>query len=143
MQNFTPLTSLGGGIIIGLGAILLFWTNRKLAGVSGILGGLLSPTRGDILWRIMFFLGLIVGGFTQLILGTDAIAFELERSNSILILAGLLVGFGTRLGRGCTSGHGICGLGRLAPRSLLAVSTFLATGMLSATLVGTWLYGTV
>jgi len=135
MHNFTPLSALFGGILIGLSASAMLLLDGKIAGISGILGGVLKPVKGDTLWRICFLAGLFAGGLLLRILLPGAFAFGLIRPFPILIIAGLLVGFGTRLGSGCTSGHGVCGVSRLSPRSLIATGTFIVTGAFAVYLV--------
>jgi len=135
MHNFTPLSALFGGILIGLSASAMLLLDGKIAGISGILGGVLKPVKGDTLWRICFLAGLFAGGLLLRILLPGAFAFGLIRPFPILIIAGLLVGFGTRLGSGCTSGHGVCGVSRLSPRSLVATGTFIVTGAFAVYLV--------
>ena len=135
MQNFSPAESLVGGIVIGIAALVLLRFYRRIAGISGIFGGLIPFNTGETLWRMVFLAGLITGGVVLSFLHSDAVTFELTYSNPALILAGLLVGIGSRMGNGCTSGHGICGLGRVAPRSMVAVLTFMVTGILTAVLV--------
>lgn len=130
MHNFTPLASLFGGMLIGLGASAMLLLNGRIAGISGILAGVLKPVRGDTLWRGCFLGGLFVGGLLIRFLMPRAFDFGIIRPFPILILAGLLVGFGTRLGSGCTSGHGVCGISRLSARSLAATMTFIASGAL-------------
>lgn len=129
MEHFTPLASLLGGALIGLSASLLLLLQGRVAGISGILGGLLSPTPGDTGWRAMFLLGLCGTGAVAAWLWPQALLPGISRSTPTLIAAGLLVGYGTRLGSGCTSGHGVCGLSRGSPRSLIATLTFMATGI--------------
>ena len=120
-----------GGSLIGLAAVLLLAINGRIAGVSGILGGLLVPTaKGDRAWRAAFLFGLIAGAALYGAL-RGSLPLRLEVHGPVLVLAGLLVGIGTRLGSGCTSGHGICGLARRSPRSLLATLSFMATAMLT------------
>lgn len=121
--------ALGGGVLIGLSATGLLWLNGRVAGVSGILGGVLFPTRGDVSWRLAFLGGLVVaaGLYTAFVPGAPLPRTEFPRMG--LVIAGLLVGFGTRMGNGCTSGHGVCGLGRLSTRSLAAVATFMASAV--------------
>jgi uncharacterized membrane protein YedE/YeeE len=131
MENFTPLPSLAGGILIGLSAALLLLFNGKIAGISGITGSLWMPKAGDIGWRLAFVTGLLVGGVAIYAAWPSLFAHEVERSVMAVGAAGLLVGFGTRLGNGCTSGHGICGLGRLSVRSVVSVGTFMMTGALA------------
>ena len=135
MQNFSPVESLVGGIVIGIAALVLLRFYKRIAGISGIFGGLFPFTTGETLWRLVFLAGLMTGGVVLSFLYSDAVDFKLTYSNPALILAGLLVGVGSRMGNGCTSGHGICGLGRLAPRSMAAVLTFMVTGILTAVVV--------
>ena len=136
MQNFTPLMSLAGGIIIGCAALVLLVSIQRIAGISGIIGGLFPVIRQDLTWRLFFVAGLLLGGFVLATVYPNSLAINLTYSTPALVVAGLLVGFGSRLGNGCTSGHGICGLGRLSPRSMIAVVTFMATGIISAVMVG-------
>lgn len=131
MEQFTPLPSLLGGMLIGLSASILLLCNGKIAGISGILGGIVHPIKQDTLWRVVFVAGLLSGGFLFHLFAPEAFTFGLERSTGALILAGVLVGFGTRLGNGCTSGHGVCGISRLSVRSIVATVTFMATGILT------------
>jgi len=126
--HFTPWTSLGGGMLIGLAAAMLVLLSGRIAGVSGIVGGLLVPRSGDIGWRLAF-----VGG---LLLAPAAMAFypvspRIDAGFGTLALAGLLVGVGTSYGSGCTSGHGVCGLSRLSPRSLVATLQFMLAGFIT------------
>jgi hypothetical protein len=130
MHNFTPVASLLGGMLIGIGASAMLLLNGRIAGISGILAGVLKPIRGDTLWRGCFLGGLVVGGLLLRLLMPRAFDFGIIRPFPMLIVAGLLVGFGTRLGSGCTSGHGVCGISRLSPRSLVATITFIASGAL-------------
>ncbi len=131
MTSFTPLSGLLGGMLIGLSAALLLWGNGRVAGISGILGGI---RRGDALWRVAFLLAMGAGGMAALGLLDKPVPAP-EASPFLLISAGLLVGFGTRLGNGCTSGHGVCGLARFSVRSLVAVMVFMATAMLTVFVV--------
>ena len=129
MHDFTPIPALIGGLLIGLASAWLLWANGRVAGVSGILFGALSPiTAAEGRWRIAFIAGLVAAG---LVYGaaTGAIPARSGFPVGWLVLAGLLVGFGTRMGGGCTSGHGVCGLGRLSLRSLVAVLVFMGAGM--------------
>lgn len=139
MHDFTPWQALAGGALIGLAASILLLGSGRVAGISGILGGLLTPTRGDVLWRALFVLGLLSAGAAAAVWTPDAIGGT-PRSWPTLVIAGLLVGVGTRLGNGCTSGHGVCGISRLSPRSLMATVTFILAGMISVRLVA-WLGG--
>ncbi|MSO64833.1 MAG: YeeE/YedE family protein [Alphaproteobacteria bacterium] len=131
MQHFTPLSSLLGGALIGLAASLLLLLNGRVAGVSGILAGLLPPSRGDAAWRGFFLAGLIIGALLyRVALGfDDSIAFDVPWP--WLVVAGLLTGLGTRIGGGCTSGHGVCGISRLSLRSLAATAIFVGVGMVT------------
>jgi len=123
--------ALAGGVLIGLAATLLLWLNGRVAGVSGILNGVIFPQRADIAWRAAFLVGLIVAGGLYMALVPGAALPRTDYSRAGLIVAGVLVGFGTRMGNGCTSGHGVCGLGRLSLRSLVAVLTFMATAIVT------------
>lgn len=125
--NFTPWTSLAGGLIIGTAAAAFVLFNGRIAGISGILGGLLRPTRGDIGWRLAFLLGLI-GAPLAYAMFAELPAATIAANDMTLITAGLLVGLGTRYGAGCTSGHGVCGLSRQSPRSLVATAAFMLAG---------------
>lgn len=129
-HNFTPWTSLAGGVLIGVAAALFILLNGRILGISGILGGLLPPKPGDTLWRVTFLLGIFLSPlmFNLLAPAEYIKAPRIDADYSLLILAGLLVGVGTRYGSGCTSGHGVCGLSRLSPRSLAATATFMAAG---------------
>jgi len=122
-------SALGGGILIGLAATLLLWTSGRIAGISGIVDGVLRPRAGDTQWRVAFLAGLVIAAGACILLFPGAPQPRTDFPRAALVVAGLLVGFGTRLGNGCTSGHGVCGLGRLSPRSLAAVLTFIATAM--------------
>lgn len=135
MEGFTPWAALAGGTLIGLASLLLLLVNGRIAGISGILGGSLEPKRGDLLWRVLFFFGLFTGGLVTLWWLPASLAIRVDVSTPAVILAGLLVGLGTRIGNGCTSGHGVSGVGRLAPRSIVASATFVAAGMLTVYVV--------
>lgn len=129
-QAFTPWAALAGGLLIGLAAALFVLLNGRIAGISGILGGLLQPVRGDVGWRLAFVGGLLVAPWLYALLVTPALA-TVDAGWGQVLLAGLLVGVGTRLGSGCTSGHGVCGLSRLSLRSLVATLCFMGTGFLT------------
>jgi uncharacterized membrane protein YedE/YeeE len=131
----TILLPLAGGVLIGLAAGAFLLLSGRIAGISGVLGGLLAPVRGSIAWRVAFLIGLFGGGFLLLGMYPSAFPEAIHTPYSKLIAAGLLVGFGTRLGSGCTSGHGVCGLGRFSPRSLIATGTFVFTGVVTVLLV--------
>lgn len=126
-NHFTPWASLSGGILIGIAAAMLVLLNGRIAGISGILGGVLVPKRSDIAWRVAFVAGLLAAPWAYLLFAPAA-APRIEADFGTLIVAGLLVGLGTRYGSGCTSGHGVCGLSRLSPRSLVATGAFMAAG---------------
>jgi uncharacterized membrane protein YedE/YeeE len=143
MEHFTPLPSLIGGVIIGISAAIMLLYVGRIAGVSGIFGGFLHAKHGDTLWRGMFVAGLLAGGAALLVFFPQALRFAVDRSMGAIIVAGLLVGVGSRLGGGCTSGHGICGVGRLAPRSLVAVGVFMCTGAAAAVIVNQLLGGRI
>ena len=126
--HFTPGMSLLGGLLIGTASALFILANGRIAGISGILGGLLRPTSGDVMWRLAFLLGLIVAPAVLAAFVAPVIP-TIDAGPTTLIIAGLLVGIGTRYCGGCTSGHGICGLSRLSPRSLIATLAFMGSGM--------------
>ncbi|WP_150305539.1 YeeE/YedE family protein [Pseudomonas saliphila] len=128
--NFTPWASLAGGMLIGLAAAMFILLNGRIAGISGIVGGLLRPAKGDVFWRVAFVAGLVLAPLLYQSAFTLP-AVEVNAGVGMLIVAGLLVGVGTRYGSGCTSGHGVCGLGRRSPRSLVATVAFMASGFLT------------
>ena len=132
MTEFTPWSSLGGGALIGLSAVLLLWLNGKVAGISGILSGSVTAS-DDRSWQIIFLIGLLTGAALLVFLVPDLPANAIRRGYplGLVVAAGLLVGFGSRLGSGCTSGHGICGIARLSPRSIVAVAIFAASGAIT------------
>jgi uncharacterized protein len=129
MTNFTPVAALVGGALIGLATALLMLLTGRIAGISGILGGCLSPGASDRLWRLAFIVGLIAAPAAGALLGFPLEAPKMPTSWTVIIIAGLLVGFGTRLGGGCTSGHGVCGIARLSLRSIAATIIFMATAI--------------
>ncbi len=126
--HFTPWTSFAGGILIGVAAAMLVLLNGRIAGISGIVGGLLTPRRADIGWRLAFVAGLFAAPLLMLLFG-QAVAPRIDAGFGMLVAAGLLVGIGTSYGSGCTSGHGVCGLSRLSPRSLAATAAFMLAGI--------------
>ena len=132
--NFTPWTSLAGGMLIGLAAAMFLLFNGRIAGISGILGGLLQWPTGDLAWRIAFLLGL-VGAPLVYGLFAPLPTVQVDAGAITLVAAGLLVGIGTRYGSGCTSGHGVCGLSRRTPRSLVANGAFMVAGFLTVFIV--------
>jgi uncharacterized membrane protein YedE/YeeE len=131
MDAFTPVSALLGGLLIGASAALLLLVNGRIAGISGIVGGLLSPRRGDLNWRVAFVAGLVLAPVLYARFGGVLPAITIDAPAPILILAGLLIGFGARLGSGCTSGHGVCGVSRGSPRSLAATGLFVAAAVVT------------
>jgi uncharacterized membrane protein YedE/YeeE len=129
MEQFTPASALAGGLLIGTSAALLLVLNGRIAGISGILGGLLEPACNETGWRMAFLIGTFAAPLIYLAFGGALPPVALDASVPVLIVAGLLVGFGTRLGAGCTSGHGVCGVGRLSPRSIVATLVFTVTAI--------------
>ncbi len=130
MEHFTPVASLLGGLFIGLAASLLWVMNGRIAGISGIIGNLASAPARDIGWRVAFLLGLILAPMVYAAAVVPP-GIRIDASIPEIIAGGLLVGFGTRLGGGCTSGHGVCGIARLSPRSIVATIVFMASGMIT------------
>lgn len=124
---FSPATGITGGVLIGIAVAMFVLLNGRVAGISGIVGGLLNPQRGDIGWRAAFIVGLLVAPLFYLAFSALP-SVRIDASWGAIVLAGLLVGVGTRLGSGCTSGHGVCGVSRLSPRSLAATAAFMVTG---------------
>lgn len=131
---FDPFAALLGGALIGLSAVILMAGLGRIAGISGIIGGLFSRSRSDLGWRLLFLVGIAAGALVTA-KALDGFAPATSANLPELVIAGLLVGYGTRLGSGCTSGHGICGLARLSPRSLAAVAVFMAAGILTASVM--------
>ena len=131
---FTPWAATVGGVVIGLAVAMLVLVNGRIAGISGIVGGMLHPARGDFAWRLAFLAGLLLAPLAYAGVASFPAA-TIEAGYPVLIAAGLLVGIGTRLGGGCTSGHGVCGLSRLSPRSLVATLSFMAAGFVTVFLV--------
>ena len=127
---FTPWPALAGGLLIGIAAAMFVLLNGRIAGVSGVLGGLVSPAKGDVAWRMSFVLGLLIAPTVYAFFSAGT-PLRIDAGEGALVLAGLLVGAGTRYGSGCTSGHGICGLSRLSPRSLVATLAFMGTGFVT------------
>jgi uncharacterized membrane protein YedE/YeeE len=127
MENFTPVSSLAGGLLIGVVACLMLLLLGRITGIAGIIGGALKPTFGDLQWRLMFIIGMMMGPLIYSIASGRAVAIQSSASEKLLLFSGLLVGFGTRLGSGCTSGHGVCGLGRRSVRSLVSTLIFMLT----------------
>ena len=135
MAEFNWMTALGGGILIGLSSVILLAFSGRIMGVSGMVNNLVTPMAGGTTWRLYLLGGMMLGGalYEYVLASSPTPAFAF--APIAMIVGGLLVGFGTRMGSGCTSGHGVCGLGRLSPRSLAAVVTFLTTGILTVYIV--------
>jgi uncharacterized protein len=131
MDNFTPESAIVGGALIGTSAALFLVLNGRIAGISGILGGLLHPARSEIGWRLAFLAGMFLAPLVYVAFGQDLPPVLVGAPLSLLIVAGLIVGFGSRLGAGCTSGHGVCGIGRGSTRSLAATVVFMTTAILT------------
>lgn len=123
------INALLGGVLIGTSVSLMLFWNGRVTGISGIINGTLSPVKGDTLWRVLFIAGLLLGGLVMGQLNPNTFANTLTSDVWTTIAAGLLVGFGTIMGSGCTSGHGVCGISRMSPRSLVATAVFMASGI--------------
>lgn len=136
MAEFNWLTALAGGILIGVSSVLLLAFSGRIMGVSGMVNNLVTPSPGQSTWRLYLLGGMLVGAALYEYGLASAPTPEFKFSPVAMIIGGLLVGFGTRMGSGCTSGHGVCGLGRLSPRSLAAVITFVTTGILTVYVIG-------
>ncbi|MBX3659157.1 MAG: YeeE/YedE family protein [Ramlibacter sp.] len=126
-NHFTPWASLAGGLLLGLASAAFILLNGRVLGISGILGGLIKPAAGDALWRLAFVAGLLAAPAVWSLVAAPVVP-RIDASAAVLVIAGLLVGWGTRYGSGCTSGHGVCGLSRLSPRSLVATLAFMGAG---------------
>jgi uncharacterized membrane protein YedE/YeeE len=131
----TPALALLGGLLIGLAAALLLLWNGRIAGISGILGGALGRPRGDLAWRLAFLVGLPAGAFLYSLIAQGRVPIQIDASLGTLVIAGILVGVGTRLGNGCTSGHGVCGVARGSRRSIAATATFMGIAALTVFIV--------
>jgi uncharacterized membrane protein YedE/YeeE len=128
------IMALAGGALIGISVSLMLLWNGRVTGISGIVNGVLTPVKNDTLWRWFFIVGLILGGFVTKQFKSDVFSGSLNTDDWTIVVAGLLVGFGTVLGSGCTSGHGVCGISRFSPRSLVATLVFIAAGVIAVTL---------
>jgi len=128
MENFTPISALIGGALIGLAAALLLLLNGRIAGISGIVGDILRSSGNDRGWRVAFVAGLVAGPLVYQLIAGHLVPVTIDANLALLVIGGLLVGFGTNLGSGCTSGHGVCGIARLSPRSIAATMIFMAAG---------------
>jgi uncharacterized protein len=131
VEDFTPVSGLVGGLLIGLAVTLLLLLNGRLAGISGIVGGLINPKGGDSAWRVAFVAGLPLGALAFALASGGPLAVNVLASPQAILVGGLLVGFGTRLGSGCTSGHGLCGLALFSRRSVVATAVFFGVAMLT------------
>ena len=131
LTDFTPISATIGGLLIGVSAALLLILNGRIAGISGIVGGLLQPQQKDFRWRVAFVAGLFVAPFAYMAAGGPRPDIEITSTPALLLVGGILVGFGARLGAGCTSGHGVCGIGRGSPRSLTATAIFMTVAIVT------------
>ncbi len=131
MENFTPISGLTGGLLIGLATTLLLLLNGRIAGISGIVGGLLTRKGSEVAWRAVFVAGLLLGAFVYMMATGGVFSVSIEASLPVMVVAGLLVGFGTRLGSGCTSGHGVSGIARLSKRSIVATLVFMSVAIIT------------
>ncbi len=136
VEDFTPVSGLIGGLLIGLATALMMLFNGRIAGISGIVGGLLARRGSEVGWRAVFVVGLLLGAFIYMLATGGALPVRVEASLPVMVVAGLLVGFGTRLGSGCTSGHGISGIARLSKRSVVATLVFMGAGIVTVFLTG-------
>ena len=135
MTPFTPISALVGGALIGISVVLLMYFLGRIAGISGILGSILKPSITGSWWRLFFIVGLILSPIVWWSISAKQPTITIETPWSALVVGGLLVGFGTRYGHGCTSGHGVCGIARLSPRSIVATLTFMACGIATVTII--------
>lgn len=131
MEKFTPISGLIGGLLIGLATAMLLLLNGRMGGISGIVGGLLATRTSEVVWRAVFVAGLLLGAFVYMLATGATIPVTMQASLPVLVVAGLLVGFGTRLGSGCTSGHGLCGIARFSKRSIVATAVFFGVAILT------------
>lgn len=131
MEDFTPVSGLFGGLLIGLAVVLLMLLNGRVAGISSIVGGLVNPKGGDTGWRVAFVAGLLLGALAYVLMGSGHSTVDVLASPPAILVGGLLVGFGTRMGSGCTSGHGLCGIVLFSRRSMAATAIFFGVAMLT------------
>ncbi len=136
VENFTPVSGLIGGLLIGLATVLMMLLNGRIAGISGIVGGLLARNGSEVGWRAVFVVGLLLGAFVYMLATGGALPVRVEASLPVMVVAGLLVGFGTRLGSGCTSGHGVSGIARFSKRSIVATLVFMGVAIITVFLTG-------
>ena len=142
MTEFTPIASLAGGILIGIGAVILMAFNGRIAGMTAMIGGILQPQHPDSGWRLAFLAGAIGAPLIATLLGAE-FSFAAPTSGAALALGGVIVGLGVSYGSGCTSGHGVCGMARLSPRSIVATATFMATTFATVTVIRHGLGGAI
>jgi uncharacterized membrane protein YedE/YeeE len=135
VENFTPVSALTGGALIGISATLLLLFNGRMAGISGIMNGVLNSSGSEMSWRLAFLAGLAIGAVLFSLIVPDFIAMRQNYPLGLLAAGGFLVGFGTRMSNGCTSGHGICGIANLSPRSILATLTFMVGGIVTVFII--------
>ncbi len=135
VENFTPLSAAIGGALIGLSAVMLMALNGRVAGISGIFAGMAFADGTDRIWRILFVVGLVAGPVVYGLFLADPIPFAIQDNVGLLVAGGLLVGIGTRLGGGCTSGHGVCGIARFSPRSIAATMAFMVAGIATVAVI--------
>lgn len=138
MGDFTPYSGFFGGVLIGVAAVMLLLANGRIAGISGIVGGLVAPPFSDAAWRLMFVVGLWIGAVVFMLVKGGPISVAIQASLPVMAVAGFLVGLGTRMGGGCTSGHGVCGIARGSKRSIVATLVFIATAMVTVFVVRHW-----
>jgi uncharacterized protein len=136
VDDFTPVSGLIGGLLIGLAVALMMLLNGRIAGVSGIVGGLVNPKAGDTGWRVAFVTGLLLGALAYFLLAGGPAPVDVLASPPAILIGGLLVGFGTRMGSGCTSGHGLCGIALLSWRAVVATAVFFGVAMVTVYLTG-------
>jgi uncharacterized protein len=136
VEDFTPVSGLIGGLLIGLSTALMMLLNGRIAGISGIVGDLLARTGSEVVWRAVFAVGLLLGALVYVLATGGTLPVNIQASLSVMVIAGLLVGFGTRLGSGCTSGHGVSGIARFSKRSIVATLVFMGTAIATVYVTG-------
>jgi uncharacterized membrane protein YedE/YeeE len=136
VEDFTPVSGLIGGLLIGLATALMMLFNGRIAGISGIVGGLLARKGSEVGWRAVFVVGLLLGAFVYMLATSGALPVNIQTSLPAMVIAGLLVGFGTRLGSGCTSGHGVSGIARFSKRSIVATLVFMGAAIITVYVTG-------
>jgi uncharacterized protein len=136
VEDFTPVSGLIGGLLIGISTSLMMLLNGRIAGISGIVGGLLARTGSEVGWRAVFVVGLLLGALVYVLATGGTLPVNIQASLPVMVIAGLLVGFGTRLGSGCTSGHGVSGIARFSKRSIVATLVFMGTAIATVYVTG-------